>query len=192
MAIVILWIVNLGISVWNAVAAGRAWPETQHAGGFQRILAWAVAIMSAAGFTWCYLTVLSLLGVSLGLVSNSSANAMLAFGYVIVAPAVVAAGAVILLDSWGAAYRRRTLGNVAAAGYNTFAEVYNGYHAVRGLGPAFQQVLGTFRGRDRDDVGLSGILLGLVLVVFFAGILTTWLIIEHVAASENPQVYQTA
>jgi hypothetical protein len=192
MAILILWIVNLGISIWNAVAAGRAWAETQHAGGTQRIIAWAVAIMSAAGFTWCYLSVLSLLGVSLGFVSDSSANTMLAFGYVIVAPAIVASGVVILLDSWAAAYRRRTLGNVAAAGYNTFAEAYNGYHAVRGLGPAFQQVLGTFRGRDRDGIGLSGILIGFVLVVFFAGILTTWLIIEHVAAAADPRVYQTA
>jgi hypothetical protein len=191
-AIVILWIVNLGISIWNAVAAGRAWPETQHAGGFQRIVAWAAAIMSAAGFTWCYLSVVSVVGVSLGVLSSDSANAMLGFGYVIVAPAVVSAGVVIVLDSWAAAYRRRTLGDVAAAGYNSFAEMYNGYHAVSGLGPAFQQVLGFFRGRDRDGVGLSGILIGLVLIVFFGGILTTWLIIEHVAGSEDPQIFQTA
>jgi hypothetical protein len=191
MAIIVLWIVNCGISIWNAIAAGRAWPETQHSGGLQRIVAWAVAIMSAAGFTWCYVGVLSVVGVSLGFLANDSANRILGFGYLIVAPAVLAAGAVIVVDSWAAAYRCRTLGNAAGAGYNSFAALYNGYHANRGLGPAFEQVIGTFRGRDRDGIGLSGILIGAILAVFFGGILTTWLIIEHVAANEDPQVYQS-
>ena len=48
---VILWCVNLGISIWNAYAVGGAWVESNHAGGFSRLVAWAGAVMSAFGFT---------------------------------------------------------------------------------------------------------------------------------------------
>jgi len=184
---VVLWLVNLGISIWNAVAVGRAWVETKHAGGFQRLVAWAGAVMAAAGFTWCYLSLVAIVGGALGLVSGDAAGAALSLGYLIIVPGVLFAGAVILLDSWATAYRHRTLANVGIAGYNTFAELYNGYNAISGVPAAFKEVVGFFRGGNRDrSVRLSGLVIGLVLVVLLAGVLTTWMIIEHVAGSGDP------
>ena len=46
-----LWILNFGISWWNAYAVGVTWVETKNMGGYQRFMAWMGAIMSASGFT---------------------------------------------------------------------------------------------------------------------------------------------
>jgi len=190
---VILWFVNLGISIWNAYAVGKAWVESKHAGGLSQLVAWAGAIMSALGFTWCYLTLLAVLGTGLGFWSADVANAALSLGYIIIVLGVLSSGAVIMLDSWSNAYRHRTLGNVGVAGYNTFAELYNGYNAISGVPAAFKAVLGFFRGENRDrSVGLSGLVIGLVLVVLLGGVLTTWMIIEHVAGGGDPVAYQQA
>lgn len=188
---VILWFVNLGISIWNAYAVGKAWAESKHAGGFSRLVAWAGAAMSALGFTWCYLTVLSLLGAGLGWWSTDVTDAALSLGYIVIVLGVLSSGAVIMLDSWASAYRRRGLADFGVAGYNTFAEMYNAYNAVSGLPAAFHTVIANLRGGDRDrSLGISGVVLGLVLFVLFGGVITTGMIIEHVAGSGDALVYQ--
>lgn len=71
--------------------------------------------------------------------------------------------------------------------------MYNGYQAVSGIPAAFNEVLRFFRGGDRDrSVGMSGAVIGLVLVVLFGGVLTTWMIIEHVAGSADQIAHQQA
>ncbi len=187
---VILWFVNLGISIWNAYAVGNAWVESKHAGGFSRVVAWAGAIMAALGFTWCYLTLLAVLGAAFGWWSSDAANAALSLGYIIIVLGVLSSGAIIMLDSWASAYRRRSIADFGVAGYNTFAEAYNAYNAVSGLPAAFREVVASLRGGDHDrSVGPIGVMLGLVLIVLFGGVITTWMIIEHVAGSE-PLGYQ--
>jgi hypothetical protein len=189
--VVILWFVNLGISIWNAYAVGRAWVESKHAGGFSRLVAWAGAAMSALGFTWCYLSVLSALGAGLGWWSANVSSAALSLGYIVIAIGVLSSGAVIVLDSWASAYRRRSFAGFGVAGYNTFAEMNNAYNAVSGLPAAFHAVISTLRSGDRDrSRGASGVVLGLVLFVLFGGIITTGMIIEHVAGSGEPLAYQ--
>ncbi len=188
---VILWFLNLGISIWNAYAVGRAWVESKHAGGFSRLVAWAGAAMSALGFTWCYLTVLSLLGAGLGWWSTDVADAALSLGYIVIVVGVLSSGVVIMLDSWAAAYRGHSLANFGVAGYNTFAEMYNAYTAVSGIPAAFHAVVSNLRGGDRDrSLGAGGVVLGLVLFVLFGGIITTSMIIEHVAGSGDALSHQ--
>jgi hypothetical protein len=191
---VIFWFVNFGISIWNAVAVGRGWVESKHAGGFARLVAWSGAIMSALGFTWCYLILLTVVGAGLGLLPSDAASAALSLGYIVIVLGVLSSGAVIMFDSWATAYRHRTLGNIGVAGYNTFTEMYNGARAVSGIPAAFQEVLSFFRGRDNDNsqIGLSGAVIGLVLAVLLGGVLTTWMIIEHVAGSASDYSYQAA
>jgi hypothetical protein len=188
---VILWILNLGLSVWNAYAVGRAWVEAKHAGGFSLLVAWAGAAMSALGFTWCYLIVLAVVGVGLSWWSSDTANAALSLGSIVIVLGVISSGAVILLDSWASAYRHRGVGDFGVAGYNTFAEMYNTYNAVSGLPAAFHAVVSSVRGGSRDrDLGVVGVLLGLVLVVLFGGVMTTAMIIQHVAGSGAPMSYE--
>jgi hypothetical protein len=77
------------------------------------------------------------------------------------------------------------------AGYNTFAEMYNTYNAVNGLPAAFHAVVSSVRGGSRDrDLGVVGVLLGLVLLVLFGGVMTTAMIIQHAAGSGAPMSYE--
>jgi hypothetical protein len=56
----LVWVLNFAISVWNAYAVGKVWVEARVAGGWHRLMCWIGAIMSACGFTWCYLSFLAL------------------------------------------------------------------------------------------------------------------------------------
>ena len=56
----LVWAINFGISVWNAYAVGKVWVEARHAGGWRRFMCWMGAVMSASGFSWCYLSFLAL------------------------------------------------------------------------------------------------------------------------------------
>jgi hypothetical protein len=51
----LVWLLNFGISVWNAYAVGK-WRE----GDWPRRAWRSLAVMPAAGFTWCYLVVIRL------------------------------------------------------------------------------------------------------------------------------------
>jgi hypothetical protein len=185
--VVFVWLLNLGISIWNAYAVGLAWVETKHAGGWRRFMAWMGAIMAASGFTWCYLFLLALLAWWLRWLELRHIEVMFSLGYILIIPGVLFSGLMITIDSWAQAYRQRTLGSFGTAAYNTFAQIHNTYNAVTGMGQAFQNVAsffsGSSRGRsDSDKDDRAGVLIILlVLLALLAGVLTTAAIIHRVA-----------
>jgi hypothetical protein len=200
--VVFVWVLNFGISIWNAYAVGKAWVETKHRGGWPRFMAWMGAIMSASGFTWCYLILLAFIAWAVDWLTPDQIGdwltpdqigVMVQLGYLILIPGVLFSGLMITLDSWAVAYRRRTLGSVGTAAYNTFAQLSNTYHAINNMGKAYRNVADYFRGggrsnRSSDSKDGAAVLLVilLVLLALFGGILTTWAIINRVAASEGP------
>jgi hypothetical protein len=189
--IVLVWIVNLGISIWNAYAVGTAWVETRHSGGWPRFMAWMGAIMSASGFTWCYLLLLAAIAYWVQWLTAYQIGIMINLGYILLIPGMLFSGLMITVDSWARAYRERTLASFGTAGYNTFAQIYNTYHAVRDMGQAFRSVTGFFTdsgskaesGGDGRDNRAAYLVVLLVLLALLAGILTTAAIIHRVAAS---------
>ena len=72
---ILIWLLNFGISFWNAYAVGLAWVETKHSGGWPRVTAWAGAVMSACGFSWCYLFILVYVARGLGWLDDDHAIA---------------------------------------------------------------------------------------------------------------------
>jgi hypothetical protein len=188
-----VWILNLGISLWNAYAVGKCWVEAKHAGGWPRFMAWMGAVMSASGFTWCYLLLLALVAWWLEWLTPEAIGVMINLGYVLLIPGILFSGLMITVDSWARAYRERTLGSFGTAAYNTFAQIHNTYYAVRDFGQALRSVTGFFRdsgksrgGSDRDNSGAVVLVVILVLLALFGGILTTAAIIQRVAASDGP------
>lgn len=182
----LFWILNLGISIWNAVAVGNAWVETKHAGGWQRFMAWMGAIMSASGFSWCYLILaVFVLGAS-GKLEVEDVEATLNLGYILIIPGVLFAGIMIGIDSWARAYRKRTVANFGVAGYNTFANMYNTYNAIRTFGGALDSVLDYFAKSKSKDSQKAFLVILIVVVSLGSGILTTWLIVSKLAARDEP------
>jgi hypothetical protein len=186
----LVWVLNCGISVWNAYAVGKVWVEARHEGGWHRFMCWMGAIMSACGFTWCYLSFLALTAHYFQLITEGQVLVALELGYVLLIPFILFAGYAITLDSWVQAYRRGGFLNYGAAAWNTYASIHNTYSATRNLGGAFAS-LGDFFGgrkgsRDRDGEGPSPIIIVILLVALalLAGVITTAVIIRRVAATD--------
>jgi hypothetical protein len=190
--VVLVWVLNLGISIWNAYAVGKAWVETKHYGGWPRFMAWMGAIMSASGFSWCYLLLLALIAYYAEWLTAYQIGAMINLGYILLIPGMLFSGLMITVDSWARAYRQRTLGSIGTAAYNTFAQIHNTYYAIRGFGQAFRGLADFFGGsggsrgsRDSDNKAIILVIL-LVLLALLGGVLTTAAIIRRVAGSDGP------
>jgi hypothetical protein len=182
-------VLNFGISVWNAYAVGKVWVDARHEGGWHRFMCWMGAIMSASGFSWCYLSFLGLTAHYFKWIDEDQALALLNLGYVLLVPFVLFAGYAITLDSWARAYRHGGLANYGIAAWNTYATLHNSYSAYRNLGDSFSS-LGAFFKRRRDSessgdgAGPIIIVLLLAALALFGGILTTMVIIRRVAATD--------
>jgi hypothetical protein len=185
--IAFVWLLNFGISAWNAYAVGKAWVEARVAGGWPRVMCWSGAVMSASGFTWCYLILLALAAYWFGYLDGTQMGVALDLGYVVLIPGILLSGLMITLDSWARAFRRGGFLNYGVAAYNTYAQIHNTYSAITSFGAAFGNVRRFFgRSRSRDDrdggAGLVAVIL-LVVLALAAGVLTTTYIIWRTAAT---------
>jgi hypothetical protein len=189
--LLVLMVLNAGISIWNAYATGKAWAEASYAGGWPRFMTWMGAIMAASGLSWCILILLMLGAVNLGKLTPYWGDVGLSLGYILIVPGILFSGLMITVDSWARAFRTRRVLDFGLAGYNSFAQVYNTYNAVRGMGPAFGKVFAAFfGGKGKKD----GTTLVIILVAFAlgAGILITAAIIHHVAGNAPLPSYEEA
>jgi hypothetical protein len=185
----VVWLLNFGLSIWNAYAVGKSWVEARAVGGWQRIMCWAGAVMSACGFSWCYLIFLVLGANYLELVDQEDLNVALNLGYILLVPAILLSGLAIMLDSWARAFRRGGFLNYGIAIYNTYAQIHNTYSAITGFSTAFRSVrnffgnAGSRRGRDDKNGAALVVVILLVALALAAGVLTTTFIIWRVAAT---------
>jgi hypothetical protein len=185
----LVWLLNLGISIWNAYAVGKSWTEARAVGGWPRILCWSGAVMSASGFSWCYLLLVALGAYHLGAIDGEQMVVALNLGYILLIPGILLSGLVITLDSWARAFRQGGFLNYGVAIYNTYAQIHNTYSAITSIGQAVRSV-GNYFGagsgsRSRSDrEGSSKIVVVLIVIATLAaGILTTTYIIWKTAAS---------
>lgn len=194
--IFLLLFLNFAISWFNAWSCGRSWNEAKLAGGFARFMVWMGAIMSACGFTWCYLIVLAVVGnmIPYGqdpvtgepglLVPHEAVIASFELGYLVIIFPVLGSGLAITMQSWAGFYRERTFGSGALAGYNTLAQLHNMVEAARAV-PTFANHLGKLfsgNGDGRGKLALAAVVL--VVIALIGGILTTASIIMASARAQ--------
>jgi len=190
--VILIWLLNCGISIWNAYAVGMAWVETKHAGGWPRIVAWAGAVMSASGFSWCYLIILTYAAYGLDWLDAGHVSTAMYLGYIVLIPGILSSGMVITLDSWARTYRQTTLGNLGRAAWNTYAQIHNTFNAVSNLDTAFGSVIDALRSKGSSDSSSSDkkggavafiLVFVLVMLALLSGVLTTAVIISRVAGN---------
>jgi hypothetical protein len=148
-------------------------------------MTWMGWLMSALGFTWCYVIVLAVIAHGAGYLTVQQTDAALSLGYLIVIPGVLFSGLFIWIDSLVHAWRERDLPGIGIAAWNTYAQVHNTYAAVEGVGGAAKSVGSLFSSADPDDIKGAAIL-AVVLIVAAAlagGFITTEMIRRHYAAS---------
>lgn len=188
--IVLIWILNFAISIFNAWSCGKTWNESKYAGGMPHFMNWMGAIMSASGFTWCYLVIAVFVGgtypiehddgTMAPLLTVEQVQATADLGYLVVLMPILGSGLAITIHAWGVAYRRRTLGDGAIAAWDTFAMVYNVSSALRHVPQATDRLGDFFFGGETKDAK-GRIVLILVAVCVLGGVLTTYFIITRTA-----------
>lgn len=193
--IVLLWLLNFGISWFNAWGCGKTWTESKHVGGAPHFMNWMGAIMATCGFTWCYLLILGFGGATIPFEQDDGTSApaltmeqlqvFFDLGYLVIIGPILGSGLAITVHSWGVFWRRRTFGSGAVAGYNTFAQVHNMYQAASYVPQAASNVLDFFGGGSKsssssNDKG-KGLVLILVVLAVAGGAITTYLIITKTA-----------
>ena len=185
--LLLLVLLNIGISYWNAKQAGKVWAESKGVGGWLRILVWCAVIQSAVGFTSAYAIILATLAMQFNYLPPQAIQLMMNLTYVLIIIPALGSGFAITIHSWIAFAREKSLANLGMAGWNTFAQAYNTYNAVQNFGAAFSNVsesLGElFSGdSDGDDASTMRVLM-LVAIALLGGVLTTAALVQKYAAS---------
>jgi hypothetical protein len=200
MIILLLWVWNFAISILNAWICGKTWNESKHAGGLPRFMNWCGAVMSASGFTWCYLLVIGFFGATIPIIKNEEGvretlltveqlHVFMDLGYLVVIFPILGSGLAITVHAWGVFWRRRRITDGAVAAYDTFAMIYNISSALRHVPRAGGNVFGYFFGGSSSDSSSSdskgkGLILLLVILAVAGGILTTrWIILSTAKAT---------
>ena len=151
---VVLLLVNFGISWANAEYVGRYWSESKATGGSFRRYIICGYVMAIAGFTMVYGCILLVsvpmvmkgYGVDKELITllEQIGSDML---YVMVGVPIILCGFRIWLVSLAEAWRNRTFGNVASAGWNTYAQLHNIRSATREMPSAINRLFSIFFGK---------------------------------------------
>jgi hypothetical protein len=187
--VILVWLLNFGISIWNAYAVGKAWVETKHAGGWPRIVSWAGAVMSASGFSWCYLIILTYVAYGLGALDEDHVRMAMYIGYIVLIPGILSSGMVITLDSWARTYRQTTLLNLGRTAWNTYAQIHNTFNAIGDMDKAFGSVIEGLSSKSSGSSDKKGgavvfiLVFILVMLALVSGVLTTAVIISRVAGN---------
>jgi len=192
MVILLLWPLNFVISWFNAWACGKTWHSTKAKGGMAHFMNWMGAIMSASGFTWCYMVVLGFLGTIIPVGGDEAAGieaaplltqdmleAFFNLGYLMIIFPILGSGLAITVASWRRFARTRSVGDGLVTGWNTFAQIHNTWNAVQHVPKAWDGLGKFFKGGD-DKKG--AVVIGLVVLAVAGGCLTTYGIITSVSA----------
>jgi hypothetical protein len=188
--IYLLLIINFAISAYNAWVVGKSWADVKAIGStWQKVVVASAFIMSGCGFTWCYLTLFGIIAIAFGILDLESIQAVLNLGYVVIILPVLGSGIAIWIDSVTTAYRRRDLGSIGTAAWNTFAQAHNTYSALTNLGPILKSLGSFFKGGSSKGKGQILVVV-LVIIALLLGFITTYIIAMKSASDYSQKVFR--
>lgn len=178
--LVLFLVVNTAISSWNAYAAGSYLTESKIIGGWTRFVTWCALVMSACGFTWVYLTLVTLGAIGGGWLTARQGQVLFELGYLVLILPILGSGFGLWANSLVEAHRQRTLGSVGVGVWNTYAQFHNTWQAASDAPGFFSDVMGFFSSDDDNDdnSASAGLILLLVLLALAGGIITTTVIAQ--------------
>jgi hypothetical protein len=194
--LILILVLNAGISYCNAYVCGKSWIESKALGGTIRFLVWCGAIQSATGFS-------SVLILPLIFLAHAQApnyftevyfKGALNLWYLSIIFPVLGTGFAIAIESWVAAYRDQSLLNMGTTAWNSLAAIHNTISAVQGVGSAssvasdaFSSAFDLAKGSDdpRATFAIIGLLimLAIVAIALFGGAWLTAGIIRQYAGT---------
>ena len=181
----ILIILMMGLNFWiswsNASAVGKYWSESKEVGGSFRRLVVCGYVMAVAGFTMVYgyllLIIAPFVFEAMGYSRTFIAQLQSLAGdliYLLVGASVILSGFRLTAHSLRNAWEQKTFSYIAAAGWNSYAQIHNVVNFARTAPSAFGRVMGALFGgkksRSKDDnKGYIAFLAILIVVLALLG-----------------------
>ena len=179
--LVVMLVINFGISWWNCKVCGENWIESKMVGGFYRLLIWCGAIQAAIGFSMIIIVLILFGGQEY--IPPEVMKLAISMWYITIIIPCLATGYIITVYSWIAAFKESSLANVGTAAWNTFATIHNTYGAISGIKDSFGSIMEAVN--DVDDARAKLIVYAAILAVvaLAGGIIITAVLIRHYAGT---------
>lgn len=162
--LILIIALDIGISIWNAYAAGVTLTLLRRQEGqrFAKIAAGSALGLGFAGMSYAMLIIFSFLAYFVGFLGAGDVVFVLAFDFLVFGAMIIGFGLVVTAQSIAIAYRQRTFGTIAISVWNVFAEVAD----IAIYADGFRAAYGSLGG-GRDRVNLTAVILMAVLVGLF-------------------------
>ena len=184
----LILVLNYAISWWNAYATGKSWAEARAVGGWIRVVAWAGAILSAAGFSIVYLYLMAYGAHALGYIDDQSMKLVLSFGQLGLVTPLLGSGIIVTVESWRRWYRHQSLLSLGLAGWNTYATAHNALSAFEDSGDALDMIGEVYSSAadSKSKAAAVAFVTAIVIAVFalLAGVLQAAFLIRKYAATD--------
>jgi len=180
--ILVILLLNGGVSWWNCYVCGSNWVEARAVGGFVFVITWCGAVQAAIGFSMVAIFLEVQVGAATGYLDTAAANALTSLWYIAIIVPALGTGLAISVHSWIVFYRTRSIASLGISAYNTLAEAHNVFRAINTLPAAFGNVLkGVLTGRGDAKGRVIVVVILLAVVALLAGVLLTAVLIQKYA-----------
>lgn len=180
--LLLVLVVNFGISWANASYVGRYWSESKKVGGSFRAYIIAGYIMAIAGFTMVYGYILLLISPIFLQLAEVDTNTILMFEqlssdliYLFCVVTIVPTGFYIWIRSLKDFWEEKTLANGLTAGWNSFAQIHNTVSVARNAPSALGRVAEALfggKGKKKDNALLVLLAIFVLILAIFGGYFT--------------------
>lgn len=180
--LLLVLVVNFGISWANASYVGRYWSESKEVGGSFRAYIVAGYVMAIAGFTMVYGYILLLVSPIFLQLAEADADTILMFQqlssdliYLFCIITIIPTGFYIWIRSLKNFWEEKTLSNGLTAGWNSFAQIHNTVNAARNAPSALGRVAETLfggKGKKKGNTLIVLLAIFLFILAIFGGYFT--------------------
>ena len=180
--LLLVLVVNFGISWANASYVGLYWSESKKIGGSFRAYIIAGYIMAIAGFTMVYGYILLLVSPIILQLAEVDTNTILMFEqlssdliYLFCVVTIVPTGFYIWIRSLKDFWEEKTLANGLTAGWNSFAQIHNTVSVARNAPSALERVAESLfggKGKKKDNTLLVLLAIFVLILAIFGGYFT--------------------
>jgi hypothetical protein len=165
--LVLLLIVDIVISLWNAYASGynigMIRKSKAKAGALTRAAAYSGLGLGFAGIAYVLIMAISYIAYALGYVGAGVVSYAASLNFLVFGFLIIGFGLMVTIQSIAIAVKKRSLFSIVIALWNVFAEVWDIASYVQG----FKEATGVIRGNRNSRNGAIEITLISVLLAFF-------------------------
>ena len=173
--VVAMLVLNFVISWSNSFYCGRYWTESKHEGGWFRGYIVCGYIMAICGFTMVYSYVLLLIAPVVMQAMEVEQELIAYFvdlaanlTYLVIVFPILSTGLFIWFRGMQITWENRTVGNMIATGWNTYAQIHNTINAMRNVPSAFGKVAEALLGGKKKEKGEEVMIFLAILLVILA------------------------